>query len=243
MNRSPEPLPQRTGGAEAYRDQPGSDVCPCPTPLLWLGPLDPGRPLPPAAISAEEWGWSEGLAPARRRLYRSSRYRLRAWLAELWNCAPQAVPLHSPPGLPPRLLGDKAWISLSHSGDGLLLGLSSEPIGVDLEAVGRPLAADALMRRFFPPEEVRQLLGLSEESRREAVLTSWMLKEAAIKWRRSSLAAELREWRLDHASGRLRQLRLALEPEGCSGRLGAWGWAAVGPGVDRARWSQAGQSA
>jgi hypothetical protein len=184
--------------------------------LLWLGQLDPGRPLPQAAeISAEEWSWSQDLAPARRRDYCSSRACLRAWLADLWACAPLAVPLLSPPGEPPRLSGDRAFISLSHSGDGLLLGLSAEPIGVDLEIAARPLAADALMRRFF-----------------------WLLKEAAIKWRRSSLAAELAEWQLDHGTGQLRQLRLGLEPEGRSGWLGPWGWAAVGAGVVRAQWTQ-----
>ncbi len=207
--------------------------------LLWLGQLDSGQPLPQGLeITADEWSWSRDLAPARRRQYCHSRAVLRAWLAQVWTCAPLAVPLHSPPGQPPRLSGDQAFISLSHSGDGLLLGLSAEPIGVDLEAAARPLAADALMRRFFPPAEVRQLQGLEGASRRQAVLTSWMLKEAAIKWRRSSLAAELAEWRLDHGTGQLHQLRLGLEPEGCSGRMGPWGWAAVGVGVARARWIQ-----
>lgn len=208
-------------------------------PLLWLGTLDPGQPLGRQAVSAEEWRWSQELAPARRRLYCGSRARLRAWLAALWQCPPLAVPLHSPPGQPPRLLDDQAFISLSHSGEGLLLALSAQPIGVDLEAAARPLAADALMRRCFPPGEVRQLLGLTREHRREAVLASWLLKEAAIKWRRSSLAAELSEWQLDHTTGRLRQLRLGLEPDSRSGRQGPWGWAAVGSGVARAAWAQA----
>lgn len=208
-------------------------------PLLWLGTLDPGPPLHQQAVSAEEWRWSLELAPVRRRHYCGSRARLRAWLAALWQCHPLAVPLHSPPGEPPRLLDDQAFISLSHSGDGLLLALSPEPIGVDLEAAARPLATDALMRRFFPPGEVSQLMGLQGECRRVAVLTSWLLKEAAVKWRRSSLAAELSDWQLDHHTGQLRQLRLGLEPEGRSGWRGSWGWAAVGAGVARATWAQA----
>jgi phosphopantetheinyl transferase len=207
--------------------------------LLWLGQLDSGGTLPQTEeISADEWSWSQDLSPARRRDYCCSRARLRVWLADLWNCAPLAVPLLCPPGQPPRLSGDQAFISLSHSGNGLLLGLSAEPIGVELEAAARPLAADALMRRFFPPAEVRQLQRLEGTARRQAVLTSWLLKEAAIKWRRRSLAAELAEWQLDHGTGQLRQLRLGLEPEGRSGWLGPWGWAAVGAGVARAQWMQ-----
>lgn len=226
-------------GAEAYPDQPGAVVRKPARVLLWLGQEDPGGGLPPpAAISADEWNWSQDLAPARRRIYCNSRARLRAWLADLWSCAPLAVPLRSPPGQPPRLKGDQAFISLSHSGDGLLLGLSAEPIGVDLEAAARLLPTDALMRRFFPPAEVRQLQRLEGTPRRQAVLTSWLLKEAAIKWRRSSLAAELVDWQLDHGTGQLRQLQLGLEPEGRSGWLGPWGWAAVGAGVARAQWMQ-----
>jgi phosphopantetheinyl transferase len=98
------------------------------------------------------------------------------------------------------------------------------------------------MRRFFPPAEVRQLQRLEVASRRQAVLTSWLLKEAAVKWRRSSLGAELSEWQLDHHTGQLRQLRLGLEPEGRSGWRGCWGWAAVGAGVARATWAQAAAS-
>jgi phosphopantetheinyl transferase len=207
--------------------------------LLWLGRRDSGVALPEEGmLSAEEWSWSKTLAPERRRNYCQTRARLRVWLADLWNCATLAVPLLSPPGQPPRLSGDQAFISLSHSGDGLLLGLSAEPIGVDLEAAARPLVADALMRRFFPPAEVRQLQRLEGTALRQAVLTSWLLKEAAIKWRRSSLAAELSEWQLDHDTGQLHQLRLGLEPEGRSGWLGPWGWAAVGSGVERAQWMQ-----
>ncbi len=205
-------------------------------PLLWLGHLDLDRALPAAALSPQEWRWGRQLPQPRRQHYCCSRAHLRAWLAGLWHCPPQAVPLLSPPGEPPRLRDDPAWISLSHSGEGLLLALSAAPIGVDLEVAARPLAADGLMRRFFPEAEVRQLLRLAGEQRREAVLTSWLLKEAAIKCRRSSLAAELVDWQFDHGTGQLRHLGLGLEPEGLTGRVGPWGWAAVGAGVARARW-------
>ncbi|MCU0528364.1 MAG: 4'-phosphopantetheinyl transferase superfamily protein [Cyanobium sp. Prado107] len=185
------------------------------------------------ALSAAERSGGSALTPFRRRRYWQSRAALRRWLAEVLGCAAASVPLHSPPGCPPRLLGGAGWVSLSHSGTGLLLGFSAEPIGVDLEPVDRPLEAAALMRRWFPPEEVAQLCQLSPEPLRAAVLTSWVLKEAAIKWRQRSLAAELASWRLDHASGQLLHGEDGVRPEARSGTAGGWRWAVVGPGAQQ----------
>lgn len=196
-------------------------------PLLWVVPLV-GTGL--ACLSAEELVWGEGLPAAQRRRYWHSRAALRGVLAPVLGCSPTAVPLCSPPGRPPRLLEGLGWISLSHSGEGLMIGFSNEPIGVDLELVSRPLDAAALMGRFYPIGEQGQLEGLSGEALRLAVLTSWVLKEAAIKWRRSSLAGELRSWSYDHSSGQLRHLGDGLQPECCTAMAAGWRWAAVGPG-------------
>lgn len=122
-------------------------------------------------------------------------------------------------------------MSLSHSGAGLLLAWSPWPIGIDLESHGRQLAADLLHQRYFPPFEQHQLRQLAGEARRQAVLCSWVLKEAAIKWRRRQLATELRHWRLDHASGTLIHSAAGLKPECVAGASGDWLWAAVGRGV------------
>jgi 4'-phosphopantetheinyl transferase len=128
------------------------------------------------------------------------------------------------------------WISLSHSGDHLLLAWSARPIGVDLEAMERPVQALALVDRFFPPQERRQLQGLDGADLRRAVLESWVHKEAAIKWCGGSLAADLAHWSWDH---RLRLLvdlrRRRAVPSRCELRRG-WLCAAVGEAVDVAEW-------
>jgi phosphopantetheinyl transferase len=192
---------------------------------LWLLPLRGGDP---ACLSARERSWSEALGEARARSYRCSRALLRQLLSVELGVEPSRVPLHSPPGLPPRLGEGFGWISLSHSGDGLLIGYSREPIGVDLEPVRRPLDAAALMRRFYPQQERAQLEGLSGDALRAAVLTSWVLKEAAIKWRHRTLAAELRQWVYNHVSGQLRHLGDGVQPDCQSGVWKGWRWAAVG---------------
>lgn len=209
-----------------------------PRPRLWLGPLCPAQAdTGPAAaalspLSAAERAWGEALPPARCRVYWQSRLQLRRWLALELGCEAAAVPLHSPPGRAPLLGDGLGWLSLSHSGDGLLLGLAAAPIGVDLEPADRPLAAGALMRRFFPPGEVAQLGHLAASEQRRAVLTSWVLKEAAIKWQRGTLAGDLAAWQFNHDTGRLHHRHDRLQPPGRSAEIGPWRWAAVGAEVE-----------
>lgn len=214
--------------------RPDSPAIPPPpsgnAPRLWLGPFQGACA---SSLSAQEQAWGRQLPPLPRRRYWQSRSTLRQWLAGVLGCGPAVVPLYSPPGRPPQLLEGAGWVSLSHSGAGLLLGFSAAPIGVDLEPADRPVAA-ALMGRCFPPQEVAQLQALGLEQRRAAVLTSWVLKEAAIKWRRRSLASELSCWQLDHASGRLCHCQDGMRPECLTGVAVGWRWGGVGAGMQRA---------
>jgi phosphopantetheinyl transferase len=189
---------------------------------LWLLPLQ-GASF--QALSAQELFWGQALAPVGSQRYWQSRAALREVLADALGCGPAAVPLHSPPGQPPLLEG--GWISLSHSRDGLLLGYAPVPIGVDLERVDRPLDGRALAERFFPPEEVDQLHQLPPDRLRLAVLTSWVAKEAAIKWRQRTLAEELSCWRFDHDAGWLHHRDEGWELKPQMGQSGGWLWAAV----------------
>ncbi|MCP9891561.1 4'-phosphopantetheinyl transferase superfamily protein [Cyanobium sp. Aljojuca 7D2] len=199
-------------------------------PQLWLAPLRGGDL---SSLSALEWGWGEALPEGQRQRYWHSRAVLRQQLATVLGLGPTHVPLHSPPGRPPHLDEGLGWISLSHSGEGLLIGYSRQPIGVDLEPAGRPLDAAGLMRRFYPVAEQARLQGLAREDLRQAVLTSWVLKEAAIKWRQRSLAAELSQWSYDDSRGRLHHLGDGVQPDCRSAVHAGWRWAAVGAGCSR----------
>jgi phosphopantetheinyl transferase len=186
-------------------------------------------------LSAQERCWAGELPAGLAERYRASRTRLRWQLAERLGCRPEAVPLQSPPGHPPRLEQGYGWVSLSHCRGGLLTAWSPWPIGVDLERLDRPLRAEPLLRRHFPPAEQRQLLegpwAADPDRLRLAVLTSWVHKEAAIKWRRRSLAAELGHWCFDHGCGTLRQGLDGAAPPCWSLRRGVWLLAAVGEGA------------
>ena len=196
--------------------------CPYPGAQLWWHPL-PGAALD--GLTPEELAWGEALAPAGRKRYWQSRAAMRQVLAVALGCAPQAVPLQSPPGQPPDLEG--GWVSLSHSGEGLLIGHAPLPIGVDLEWGHRRFDAAALMQRFFPADEQRQLSCLAAEPLRSAVLRSWLAKEAAIKWRQRTLAAELAHWSFDHGRGVLQHRLESITCKPSEGVMGPWRWACV----------------
>lgn len=201
-------------------------------PQLWLESL--GSPdLGGDGLSAEEQRWGAALPAPRRRQYLASRVLLRQRVGRLLGCPPAELPLYAPPGQPPRLVDRPGWLGLSHSGGGLLMAWAPTPIGVDLECADRSLRARALIGRFFPEPECRQLQDWPESRLREAVLRSWVLKEAAIKWRCRTLAQELTHWSFDHHSGDLSNRVEGLRPPWRAGRSGCWRWAAVGADVER----------
>ena len=123
---------------------------------------------------------------------------MRRWLAQWLDIDPLDIPLKAPPGLPPLLARGWGEVSWSHSAERLLLGWSGKPIGVDLERANRPLAAKALMQRFFPKIEQAQLVHLKGDALQQAVLRSWVAKEALIKQKRSSIALELSDWCMEY---------------------------------------------
>lgn len=133
--------------------------------------------------------------PRRRALqFRRSRAWLRHCLATRFQLAVDAIPLQAPSGQPPRLPEGWGYVSLSHSGDALLIAWSAQPIGVDLERADRRFAAEALASRFYCDQDRFCLAGLPLEQCRSEVLRQWLAKEAAIKWQGGALATDLVHW-------------------------------------------------
>ncbi len=190
----------------------------------------------PWSLSEAERAWSAALPPAVQHRYRTSRHLLRCRVATCLGLQPEAVPLYSPPGEAPCLAAGCGAVSLSHSRDQLLLAWSPWRIGVDLEWQQRRIAAELLARRFFPPQEWQQLQSQSPPEREALVLESWVRKEAAIKWQRSSLATDLRHWHWCVAQQRLEHLLEGWQPPSVCVRRNGWLCGVVGQAAEQAIW-------
>ena len=164
--------------------------------VLWLFPIQSA--LMP--ISKIEQQWAGRLSPARSRQFRQSRGYVRHALACLWQIPALEIPLLAPPGHPPELANGWGFISFSHCCDALLVAWAAQQIGVDLERADRSFAAKPLASRYFSCDEQEAIAHLTGSALRTAVLEQWLIKEAAIKWQRGSLAKDLIHWRCNAKS-------------------------------------------
>lgn len=77
--------------------------------------------------------------------------------------------------------------SISHKYPLLVVGFSLAPVGIDFEPILLMDRTD-IARRFFTTIEADQLLALDQDSRKDYFTRIWVLKEAEVKRRGSSLA-------------------------------------------------------
>jgi len=104
--------------------------------------------------------------------------------------------------------------NLAHSGERVVIALSrAVPVGVDVEAVGRPAPVDALAARFFAPEEAAALAALPASERPLAFLRAWTRKEAFVKAHGGGIAAGLGSFVVSLDAGEPRLLLTRPDPE------------------------------
>ena len=157
---------------------------------LWLFCM-PAKLLP---ISNEEKRWVNKLTQKRGWIYHFSRGRIRSVMSNMTGLDPLQIPLKADPGTPPVL--GKGWghISISHCSDALLIGWSSERIGVDIERKDRKFHAYKLSKRFFSKNENHEIKNLTSSQAKEEVLKKWVVKEAAIKSHSGKISNNLSQW-------------------------------------------------
>ena len=134
---------------------------------LWLFSLKTADFHP---ITAVEKQWSSKLGAKRSIQYQISRGYARKVLSEFLGISNLEIPLHSPPGKPPKLINGFGYISISHCKDALLIGWSSHKIGVDLERIDRPFEAKQISNRYYSQEEQKSLKCKDPEEVRKFVL-------------------------------------------------------------------------
>lgn len=156
------------------------------TDVLARGVLSPGE-----TARLKRLGSAEG-----RRLFVMSRLLARTTLSLYWPRAPEewrfvANP-HGKPLLDPRMGPIPLRFGLSHTAGLAVFAVVREgEIGVDAEAVRRPVKAHEVGRRFFSPEEAGRLRELPPE-RAADFFHYWTLKEACLKALGRGLSLPLR---------------------------------------------------
>lgn len=78
----------------------------------------------------------------------------------------------------PRFVGSSLYFSIAHTHRHAFCVLSHKPVGIDAEELDRPVRL-RLAERILSPGEMAQYA--KSEDKRRALLTFWVLKEAAAK--------------------------------------------------------------
>ena len=151
--------------------------------LLQLGDWQPWLAEASALLSVDED------ARVRRRRFSSDRDTLvlayalhRLLLGSAMGRDPADVPLHRDGLGCPRLPGDIAYTSLSHSQGFVALAVTaSGPVGVDIEPRERAVAMAAIAGCVCHDSEAAELADLDEAARSAAMLALWVRKEALLK--------------------------------------------------------------
>ncbi|MER7764239.1 4'-phosphopantetheinyl transferase superfamily protein [Streptomyces sp. NPDC097619] len=136
------------------------------------------------AVLGRDWDRYRGIEhPDIRGRYAASRLLLKHAAAGALSADPADLELTYGPTGRPYLRGcDQIDISLSHTDDLLLVGLTTRGlIGVDAELAGRQLYRPGLDRHICTPQERRDLAALDEADRNPSLVRLWTLKEAYSK--------------------------------------------------------------
>ncbi|MCX3061380.1 4'-phosphopantetheinyl transferase family protein [Streptomyces beihaiensis] len=136
------------------------------------------------AVLGRDWARYRDIAHDEiRKRYAASRSLLKHAAAAALRADVSDVELAYGPTGRPSLRGcDQIDISLSHTDDLLLVGLTSRGlIGVDAELASRQLYRKGLAQHICTPQERRDLERLPDEERNPSLLRLWTLKEAYSK--------------------------------------------------------------
>jgi 4'-phosphopantetheinyl transferase len=119
---------------------------------------------------------------------RGARGLMRLVASSYLGCRPLDVPIAPAacihcgrPHGKPVVDGSPVQINLSHAGNTVLVGISSSPVGVDVESETRDSDSLALSRRFYSPPEAEWVREAGPNERRRRFLRLWVRKEAVLK--------------------------------------------------------------
>ncbi len=171
---------------------------------LWLfrvdEVLDGAGDIEPALrqlLAAEDREKLAGYRDRRARLhYFAGRALLRHALSQTAEVEPHAWRLrygeHGKPELAPPFDRTRLFFSISHCGGLVVCAVAmGRKVGVDVEWLGRRVDEGGIARRFFSPQEVRDIEERSGIERARRFFALWTLREAYVKARGEGLSYPL----------------------------------------------------
>jgi len=120
----------------------------------------------------------------RHKEYLVSRALMRMALSRYYQCDPAHWQFSQAENAPPQLLNparQALFISLSHSGGYVILAISEQPVGIDIEQFGQRTRALSIAKKVFTTEQQQALDGLPEADRLQHFYLLWTQKEALVK--------------------------------------------------------------
>lgn len=141
---------------------------------------EPDASAPPAQLADAIQVWFVENWPAPRKAAES--LALRALLASYLGTRPEYLQIVRDQHGKPRIANSTLEFNLSHTRSSALVGIcDGNPLGVDLEHLGRQRPVLQLAQRFFAPSEASALSVLDPVRRQTAFLELWCCKEAVLK--------------------------------------------------------------
>ena len=127
----------------------------------------------------------------RKQQYLLGRGLIRAQVSGYLNCQPNQLAIE-PTGKPMVTEPSFAHVSLAHSNNFFLCGVSEQKIGVDLEYIKRKSNMIAVANRFYHKSELAWL-----KNDNQLALKLWVAKEACIKCDNVTIAGNLANYVFD----------------------------------------------
>lgn len=185
---------------------------------LWTADVRTFRPVVrrfTRLLSAEERKRAVRLAdPAHRMHFILAHGFLRLVLSRYLHAQPERLRFQSHANGKPRLLNatDSLCLefNLAHSGHMTMIAIASgRSVGVDVEALTRPVRAQAIVERYFAPAERAHFASLPRPRYEKEFILYWTAKEAVLKATGLGLAGGLSRCEvIGHPGGRSATARL-----------------------------------
>lgn len=133
----------------------------------------------------------------------------------------------------PYLIDHAIEFNLSHTKNQVLIGMSTEAIGVDIEFERERVDGLALAKRFFAETEYAWLKALPVDQQQRAFYQLWVCKEAVVKALGAGLVVELKSFTIEIEDNQAKllhspwanhlSLRLLKAPDGYQAALAVMG--------------------